>query len=96
MVNRTKVKLSTTERGLGGDHQKRRRLLLPYAYDTPCPLCGRLMLKGQFLDLDHEIPRVLGGTDGPVRITHRSCNRRLGARLAGRLRSRDNRVRSRW
>ena len=87
----------TAERGLGGEHQKARRLLLPLAYGQECPLCGRVMLEGQHLDLDHVIPRVMGGAGGPVRIAHRSCNRRLGARLGNRMRgARRRRARSWW
>jgi hypothetical protein len=45
------------------------------------------MLAGQPLDLDHVQPRVMGGTGGPVRMVHRRCNRRAGARLGNRIRS---------
>lgn len=76
----------TTARGLGGAHQAERRRLLPSAYGTPCPLCGDLMLRGQRLDLDHAVPRVLGGPDaGPRRIAHARCNRSAGSRLRHRL-----------
>lgn len=46
-------RLSATRRGYGREHQKLRAELLPHAYDTPCCLCGELMLLGQKLHLDH-------------------------------------------
>lgn len=70
---------TTTQRGLGADHQRRRRRLLPLAYGTPCPLCGHEMRRDQELDLDHSIPRSKGGKHGD-RITHASCNRSRGNR----------------
>lgn len=71
-------KASATARGMGYAHQQTRKALLPYAYGTPCPICGNEMQVGQALDLDHEIPRSLGGVDGPKRMTHASCNRSRG------------------
>jgi hypothetical protein len=92
--------VKTTERGLGAGHQKQRRLLLPLAYGRACPLCGNLMLEGQPLDLDHVLPRVMGGAGGPVRMVHRRCNRRAGARLGNRLQKRRRQavrtLRTRW
>lgn len=79
---------TTTQRGLGHRHQALRRALLPHAYGTPCPRCGRLMLHGQELDLDHvELPRALGGRPGTGRMAHRHCNRSAGARLGNALRA---------
>lgn len=72
--------VTTTERGLGYTHQRRRRQLLPLAYGTPCPICGNLMVKGQALDLDHTLPRSRGGVHGD-RITHATCNRSRGNRI---------------
>jgi hypothetical protein len=71
---------TTTQRGLGYQHQQRRKHLLPHAYGTPCPMCGDIMEHGDLLDLDHTIPRALGGTVGD-RIVHRTCNRAAGGRL---------------
>lgn len=85
--------LSTTQRGLGWEHQRLRARLLPHAYGTPCPLCGRAMLKGQDLDLDHATPRALGGGLAGARIVHRHCNRSHGARLGNQLRTRTRRSR---
>jgi 5-methylcytosine-specific restriction endonuclease McrA len=76
---------TTTQRGLGWAHQVARRRLLLAAYGQPCPICGRVMRPDQALDLDHTIPRVLGGSRGPLRIAHASCNRRSGAVLRNRL-----------
>lgn len=77
----------TTAAGLGWEHQKLRARLLPYAYGTLCPMCGRVMLRSQRLDLDHAIPRVHGGHNGPRRIVHASCNRRAGQLIAARRRT---------
>jgi 5-methylcytosine-specific restriction endonuclease McrA len=76
---------TTTEQGLGWEHRQRRAALLPLAYGKACPLCGELMLRSQHLDLDHSVPRVLGGQHGD-RICHRHCNRSAGATLGNRLR----------
>lgn len=63
--------------GTYGPEQKRlRRALLPDAYGRPCPRCGRPMLPGQPLDLDHTDDR--GGYLG---MAHARCNRAAGARL---------------
>lgn len=88
---------ATVQRGLGYAHQVERRRLLPHAYGWPCPMCGRLMLRGQDLDLDHVVPRMVGGPDsGPRRIVHASCNRKAGANLRWRVeRARVNAARSR-
>jgi len=50
-----------------------------------CPLCNRPMFHAQKLELDHKIPRALGGANGPTRLTHASCNHSAGARLKNRL-----------
>lgn len=76
---------TTTRRGLGWAHQAERRRLLPAAYGRPCPFCGQPMLRGQPLDLDHAVPRALGGDRGPRRIAHAACNRRAGSHLGRRL-----------
>lgn len=69
--------------GLGSDHERRRRALLPYAYGKVCPFHGKVptcpgrMERGQLLDLDHTIPRSLGGQVGD-RMAHATCNRSWG------------------
>jgi hypothetical protein len=74
--------------GLGWEHAKQRRALLPLAYGKPCPLCGRIMLREQRLQLDHQVPRAIGGLGGPVRIVHGRCNERAGGKLSQNLRRR--------
>lgn len=71
----------TAARGYGHEHQRIRRALLPTAYGKPCTRCGKPMLPGQPLDLDHTDDR--SGYQG---FAHRSCNRSAGAvkRNAGR------------
>jgi hypothetical protein len=58
-----------------GPHQAIRRALLPDAYGRPCPRCGRPMLPGQPLDLDHTDDRA-----GYLGMSHSTCNRQAGAR----------------
>ncbi len=65
----------------GHKHRLRRRMLLPHAYDQPCPLCGALMLHGQALDLDHSVPLSLDEESVGDRITHATCNRSRRARI---------------
>lgn len=92
------AKPSATQRGLGVEHQRERRRLLAALRDgDPCGLCGRAMYRDQaaHLDVDHEVPRALGGTGGPVRLTHRSCNRSAAAGVrsaVGRRRGRRGHV----
>lgn len=68
---------TTTANGYGYDHQRLRRALLPEAYGKPCPRCGKPMLPGQSLDLDHTDDRT--GYNG---MAHADCNRAAGARKA--------------
>ena len=80
---------TTTQRGLGADHQRRRRELLPDALGTPCPIagpkCDGIMTAPRRLDLDHSHARALGGVEGD-RITCSPCNRGAGARLGNQMR----------
>ena len=64
------------------EHRRRRAELLPQAYGTRCPLCPRLMLRGEALDLDHSTPLVADPTSKGDRIVHATCNRSAGGRLA--------------
>jgi hypothetical protein len=60
-------------------------------------MCGRIMEQGDALDLDHQVPRVLGGVDGPKRIVHRSCNTSEGGKLGASLRwAKAKEWKSRW
>lgn len=70
---------STTQRGLGWDHQKQRERLLRLHVDgSPCAWCGQPMWRDtQELDADHEQARSLGGTRAD-RLLHASCNRQRG------------------
>lgn len=78
---------TTTQRGLGYEHQRRAAAMKRAALGMPCPGCGRAMLDVRLMDLDHSVPRALGGTVGD-RVLCRRCNRAAGARLGNRLRSR--------
>lgn len=67
---------TTTQKGLGWDHQQNRKRLLKALVDgTPCEYCGRPMFKTQELDADHELARNHGGRKAN-RLLHASCNRR--------------------
>jgi hypothetical protein len=73
-------KAKTAARGYGAEHVKLRAKLLPHAYGKPCFRCGRPMLPGQALHLDHTDDR--SGYGG---FSHAACNRRAGARKGQRL-----------
>jgi hypothetical protein len=73
--------LSTTQRGYGWSHQKRRKYLLPRAIGKPCPLCGLVMRADQRLQLDHSTPLATNPNSIGDRIVHATCNARRGARL---------------
>lgn len=72
---------STSARGYGHQHQQLRAQLLPQAWGQRCPRCGRVMLEGQALDLDHTDDR-----SGYRGMAHRKCNRAAGARKTNRIR----------
>jgi 5-methylcytosine-specific restriction endonuclease McrA len=76
---------TTSERGYGGDHQRRRDILLPAAYGALCPLCGEVMLPGQALALDHTVPLAEDRSSVGDRIVHASCNSRAGQKISGRI-----------
>lgn len=81
---------TTTQRGLGTDHQRRRRQLLPIWLGQPCPIggpkCDGIMTDPKRMDLDHRTPRALGGTRGD-RMACVPCNRGAGAALGNRMRA---------
>lgn len=75
---------TTTQRGLGYDHQKAAAAALDGA--TICVLCGRPPTKGDPLTAGHIIDRQLGGTNAPdnYQPEHLSCNakrRAAGSRI---------------
>jgi hypothetical protein len=89
-IARGKPPKTTTARGLGSEHQQRRKQLLPPAIGTPCPIqgptCDRIMRDPKRMHLDHSRPRALGGTVGD-RIVCMPCNTGRGAALGNRLRA---------
>jgi 5-methylcytosine-specific restriction endonuclease McrA len=88
---------TTTQAGLGYAHQKARAAALAAFRDgTPCPYCPYPMYRWQALELDHVIPRALGGISGPVRLAHAVCNRRAGGRIGGRIRARQRAQQRKW
>ena len=73
-----------TTYALGWQHQQT-RAAMPRPHGQECPFCRRPMWADQDLDLDHAVPRALGGRGGE-RWSHSSCNRRAGAVLGNLLR----------
>jgi hypothetical protein len=65
----------------GGRHQSTRRVLAADAAGRPCVLCGRPMLPGQPLDLDHA-----PDGSGYRGMAHATCNRVDGGRRGARRR----------
>ena len=74
---------NTTERGYGSDHQRTRKALLAEAYGQPCHHCGRPMLPGQALDLDHTADR-----SAYRGFAHAHCNRSEGGKRGNAKRRR--------
>jgi len=74
-------KAKTAARGYGAAHQAKRAKLLAAAYGQPCARCGRPMLQGQALDLDHSDDRT-----GYAGFSHRRCNEQAGGRKGARQR----------
>src|SRR5829696_2339513 len=70
----------------GGEHQALRRAGLPLAYGQRCVRCGRPMLPGQPLDLDHR-----DDGNGYAGWSHAHCNRSAGARMGNARRNRARR-----
>ena len=74
------VRLTTTQRDLGWDHQlDRKRQLAQLRDGDPCPRCGLPMYRSQKLELDHFPGRVFGGPQVRL-LSHEFCNRRAGSR----------------
>jgi hypothetical protein len=67
----------------GGEHRKQRAALIAALLAaggvTLCGYCSRpLGMDPTALELDHEVPVVDGGLDGPKRLVHAECNSRAG------------------
>lgn len=72
---------TSTPSPYGARHQATRAELLPKAYNTPCPRCGELMLRGQELELGHSEDLALNPNAVADRIEHALCNRSAGGAL---------------
>lgn len=71
----------------GGEHQRRRKLAVWEAYNTPCPRCGRTMRRGQKLDFAHaDEDLAMNPAAKATEIQHASCNRKDGLLLGQRIR----------
>jgi len=79
---------TTTQRGLGWQHQQERRQLPP-PNGEPCPFCELPLWPDQRLHADHATPRSLGGSGAGLRWAHGWCNESAGGKLrhalAGRI-----------
>ncbi|MEV4180197.1 HNH endonuclease signature motif containing protein [Streptosporangium canum] len=75
---------TTTQRGLGADHQAAARQVLATA--ELCAKCGLPPTADDPLEAGHRIARVHGGTNDIANYQpeHRSCNRSQGAGLRRR------------
>ena len=60
----------------GTSHEAIRRAMLPYAPGSPCARCGRPILPGQPIHLDHTDDR-----SGYLGWSHGRCNEQAGGRL---------------
>lgn len=90
---------STTERGLGADHQRKRREALAKLRDgDPCARCLARgvyhplyrAMPASLLDLDDFPPRSVALRMGitPVKaLSHRRCNRRHGAKITNTIKA---------
>ena len=76
--------------GYGWHHQQTRKQLLPYAWGNPCARCGKVMLPGQDIELDHTDDR-----SGYLGFSCKSCNRAAGARKVNAARRNKQDPRSR-
>ena len=74
--------MTTTQRGYGAAHQRKRALLHANAIGNPCPICHDTMHHNQPLDLDHTTPLSTDPTSQGDRIVHSSCNRAHGASIS--------------
>jgi hypothetical protein len=72
----------------GTEHRKARDTALDMMPNgAPCPRCNRPMYKWQRLQLGHVVSVAMGGSNGPTRMEHGSCNESAGARLGNRLKA---------
>lgn len=70
---------TTTQRGLGWQHQRQRAALLRCHVDgTLCWWCGKPMYRSQELAADHSTARTHGSHRLADRLLHRKCNEQRG------------------
>src|SRR5438552_15817270 len=72
---RRKRRGSTTQRGLGAEHQRLAKQVLNE--ETACWICGGRGTADDPLEVDHVVPRSKGGKTvrSNLRAAHASCNR---------------------
>jgi 5-methylcytosine-specific restriction endonuclease McrA len=81
---RRKQRGSTTQRGLGHQHQQLAKQVL--SEEKVCWCCGQPARPSDPLEVDHVIPRSEGGKTvrENLRAAHRSCNRSRGGGVGRR------------
>jgi len=75
-----------------GSTHRWRELRKWWAQQLPlaCPRCGIVIEYGEPFDLDHQVPRSIGGGDETARPAHAACNR--GANSRGQKSAGENRA----
>jgi 5-methylcytosine-specific restriction protein A len=73
---------TTTQQGLGWQHQKRRAQLIAKAIGTRCPDCGTLMTNPRKMVADHRTARSIDPASKADRVHCRPCSDRQGGTLA--------------
>lgn len=67
---------TSTERGYGSAHQRRRAELLRRFVNTPCPTCGKIMHRWQKLEAGHSTPLWVDPASVADVLQHQACNPR--------------------
>jgi hypothetical protein len=81
-TRRRQARPSSSARGLGWAHSRRKQNDPAYQAATVCHWCGRPFTTADPKTADHLTPRKHGGDDGPIVAAHASCNSSRGGRLA--------------
>ena len=75
---REQARGTTTQRGLGWQHQKRARRVV--ANVEQCPRCGQAPTKDNPITAHHTTARAKGGADSELMPLCRRCNSQIGDR----------------
>jgi len=72
---------TTTQQGLGWQHQQRRAQLVTVAMGTSCPDCGTPMTDPRRMVADHSTPRSVDRSSVADRVHCRKCSDKQGGRV---------------